>query len=319
MAKLAVFGVNSSIARHFLGILAQSGIKKSDVVVFTHHMGEEISFGEEDLITQDASLADWKEFDRAVFIQDEAAAQNYAVKLKKLGLRVINATEALRDIKDFALTDDYLSKGLKSSVSLPSPMTAALLKVLRPLNEFKIKAIHLNAYIGADIAGDEGLSELYNSTRRILMNDTQGGKQLFVKPLAFNVIPQAGSFIGEETEIEWMFNSEIKQLLGDKIKVHANCAMVPVFIGIGMFVNIETSQEIDVDCAYKALKNVKGVEIKNTQTNGDYAAITDTQGETKIFISRLREDLSSKNGISLWLSCDTNMAMANDLAILVKK
>ena len=320
MAKLAVFGINTPLFRHFLGILADSGIKKTDIALFSgKKMGEEISFGEEDLIFQDPALADWSEFDRAIFIQDEALAITYALNLKKVGIRVINATEALRDIDDLALDSDYLQKGKKTSQSLPSPMVAAFLKVLQPLQKAQIKAVRLSAYIGVDMWGDEGMNELYNATRRMLMNDTQTNKGIFAKQPAFNVLPQAGSFIGEETEVEWLFNTELKQTLGADVKVHANCATVPVFVGMGAFANIETKKEIDIDNLRKELQKLPTLRLLDEQNDGGYAAITDAQGEVKIYVSRLREDMSVKNGISLWWTADVNMAAANDIANLVKQ
>ncbi len=319
MARLAVFGINTPLFRHFLGILADSGIKKTDIALFSgKKTGEAISFGEEDLIFQDPTSADWSEFDCAVFIQDEAAAQNYAVKLQKSGLRIINATEALRDVKGLSLCTDYLQTSKNTSVSVPSPMIAALLKVLQPLQKRQIKAVRLSVYIGVDMWGDEGMNELYNATRRMLMNDTQTSKGIFTKQPAFNVLPQAGSFIGEETEIEWLFNTELKQTLGAKLKVHANCAIVPVFVGTGMFVNIETREEIDIDNLRRDMQKSPLIHLQDEQTDGGYAAITDAQGETKVFLSRIREDMSVENGISFWIACDVNMAAAGDIAALVK-
>ena len=51
------------------------------------------------------------------------------------------------------------------------------------------------------------------------------------------MLPQVGEFIGEETSLEWAINAEIKKVLNSDIKVHANCAFVPTFIGDAAFVN----------------------------------------------------------------------------------
>ena len=102
------------------------------------------------------------------------------------------------------------------------------------------------------------------------MNDTASSTGLFHKTIAFNVIPQVSSFIGEETEVEWLYNSQIKQVLGFNTKVHANCAVVPVFVGQGVFANIEVEEEIDADEVREDIKKAKGVLVVDRQEDGGY-------------------------------------------------
>ena len=52
----------------------------------------------------------------------------------------------------------------------------------------------------------------FSQIRRIYMNDTLADSQkVFNKQIAFNVIPQIGDFIGEETQCEWAMNAETKK------------------------------------------------------------------------------------------------------------
>ena len=149
------------------------------------------------------------------------------------------------------------------------------------------------------------------------MNDTASTTGLFHKTIAFNVIPQVGSFIGEETEIEWLYNSQIKQVLPNNAKVHANCAFVPAFVGQGIFANVEVEEEIDADEAREDIKKAKGVIVIDRQEDGGYITINDAQGENSVFISRIRQDISVENGISLWICGDAyKIAAQNILAIL---
>lgn len=88
------------------------------------------------------------------------------------------------------------------------------------------------------------------------MNDTLvDDQQVFHKQVAFNVIPQVGDFQGDETVVEWAFNAETKQILGPDVRVHANCAIIPAFIGCGQYVNVECAEDIDVEDARELMKN----------------------------------------------------------------
>ena len=161
------------------------------------------------------------------------------------------------------------------------------------------------------------MSELYNHTRKILMNEEPADKKVFPKTLAFNVIPQVGGFIGEETEEEWKLAVDIKRILGEKLKVHVNCAIVPVFVGLGAFVNIECARDVTPEEVRNIFKKAKGFLVVDSQKDGGYAALTDIQGEKDIFISRIRQDDGSDKGISFWIAGDVKKTTAADLVELI--
>ena len=139
----------------------------------------------------------------------------------------------------------------------------------------------------------------------------------FKYEIAFNVIPQVGSFIGEETANEWLFNTQCKQVLGCDTKVHANCALIPAFVGMGIYANIETKEDIDAGDVLEDIKKAKGVLVLDKQEDGGYFSLTDVQGENSVFVSRIRQDMTVENGISLWIAGDMyKIAAQNVLAIL---
>lgn len=319
MAKLAIVGARNAIISHLLEFLHLRGVKKDDITLLKAAGGnDELSFGDDTLRYANVAQADWDSFASVVFVADEVLAKDYIPQALKGKARVINATEAA----DFAFAPLVVSGAevLKSAplINYPHPLAAAALRALNVLKKYRIKTIRLSAYIGADMAGEEGMNELYNHTRRILMNDVPQDKRIFPKTLAFNVIPQAGSFIGEETEFEWMLNSQIKRGLGSEIKVHANCAIVPVFIGAGMFINAELDADADIDAAMGEFANARGIRLNDQQKDGGYATLTDAQGETDIFISRVRSDTTVDNGLGFWVSGDINLNAAADIAAILK-
>ena len=324
MLKYAIIGHNNALSHNILNLLEARGISSQDVGVFDlkPQGSVQVSYGESAELTV-LPIEDIPPSEVVIFTAHENHVPHYAKKFASTGAKVINATSALLGEAGIPMmvgmvNDDAFAKADKGIISVPHPLVAMLLGGLSGvIGKYGIKNIRLSAYISADIEGQDGMSELYNHTRRILMNDmSSSNDNLFHKPLAFNVIPQAGSFIGEETEIEWLYNAQIKQVLGDKIKVHANCAIVPSFIGVGQYVNIETIDDIDSDAAKEELKKSKGVTVINRQEDGGYASLTDVQGEGAIFISRIRQDMTVENGISLWIAGDIyNVAAQNILAL----
>ena len=327
MNNIAVIGYNNTLAKSLLELLALRGYGKENVSVFDANvLGEpKVSFGDEDIIVQSLDKIKVSDFAGAIFTGHEAVAARYARKLANSGIKVINTTTAFAGEEDVPMlvggvNDEALTK-VDNLISVPQPSVVQLLGALAEINhKYTIRNIRLSAYVSADIEGQDGMSELYNHTRRILMNDMgNGSSSLFHKTLAFNVIPQVGTFIGEETTCEWLYNTQIKQVLGAKVKVHANCAVVPVFVGLGQYANVETIKEIDADEAREDIKKTKGVLVLDRQVDSGYVSMTDAQGENSIFVSRVRQDMTVENGISLWIVGDTYKIAAQNILALLKQ
>ena len=191
-------------------------------------------------------------------------------------------------------------------VSIPSALVTQVLQPLANVNqELNLTHLTINAYVSTSVYGKEAMDELFNQTRKIFMNSSLADEEnIFKKQIAFNVLPQVGEFIGEETKTEWAVNAQIKKVLGGNMKVHANCAFVPAFIGIGMFVNAECLNEVDVDAIRTLIENTEGIVIFDRQVDGGYVSLTDVQGENDIYVSRVRQDLSVENGFSFWTVAD---------------
>lgn len=328
MHNIAVVGYNNTLSRNLLELLDLRGYTKENVRVFDANVHGEtkVSFGEEELAVYPLEQLNPAMVSAVVFTENEALASRYAHKFALAGTKVINATMALEGDADIPMlvggvNDDALSKAGKGIINVPQPAVVQLLGALAGIApKYKIKSIRLSAYVSADIEGQEGMSELYNHTRRILMNDVaMGTGGLFHKTLAFNVIPQVGSFIGEETQAEWLYNSQGKQVLGADVKIHANCAFVPAFVGTGQYANIETVEEIDADEAREEIKKAKGILVLDRQEDGGYASLTDVQGESSIFVSRIRQDVTVENGISIWIAGDAYKIAAQNILALLKQ
>lgn len=204
------------------------------------------------------------------------------------------------------LNGERISEAKKNIVSLPSAMvTQMLLPLEKVFRNNKIRRIVASAYISASVYGKEGMDELFNQTRKIFMNEPLvDDQQVFRKQIAFNVIPQVGEFIGEETRCEWAMNAETKKVLGGEVKVHANCAVVPAFIGAAQFVNVECENEVDVDVVREGMKSEPGIVVFDKNVEGGYVSLTDVQGEDAVYVSRLRQDASVENGFSFWSVAD---------------
>lgn len=313
MTKIAVVGVMESVGREILSFLEEDGVKSEDVFALEPRcpLGNQVSYGEDDeLDVLNLDEFDFSSVDIAVFAGNSETSKHFAAKAAKHA-KVIDCTDAFFAEPDVpmviaGLNDECIAAAKKNIVALPSAMvTQMLLPIKSVFKNNKIRRIVASAYISASVYGKEGMDELFNQTRKIFMNESLvDDQQVFRKQIAFNVIPQVGEFIGEETQCEWAMNAETKKVLGGEVKVHANCAVVPAFIGAAQFVNVECENELDVDDVREGMKSEPGIVVFDKNVDGGYVSLTDVQGEDAVYVSRLRQDVSVENGFSFWSVAD---------------
>lgn len=314
MSKIAVIGVLESVGREILSYLAEDGIKAKDVVAIDYKsvLGNQVSYGEDDeLDVLNLDDYDFVGVDAAIFATTAELAKRYVPKALAKGVKVIDSSTAFFADSDVPMivagvNNDKISEAKRGLVSIPSAAVTQMLTPLSGVNEkYLLKRIVVSTYMSTSIYGKEAMDELFDQIRKIYMNDTLADNQkIFNKQIAFNVIPQVGEFLGDETDCEWALNAETKKVLNGNIKVHANCAVVPTFIGCGQFINVECEDEVDIDDIRQLMAKIPGVIVFDKQVNGGYVTMTDVQGENDIYVSRLRQDVSVENGISFWCVAD---------------
>lgn len=327
MNNIAIIGYNNALAKNILELMSLRGYDKTNVKVFADNVQKNtfVSFGEDELEVDNIKNMNPSLFSAAIFTENDKLASTYITKLAKENVRIINSTKAFDGDDNISvivggINESKIANASKNIINVPHPYVVEFLSAIAGLKQkYTIKRITLNTYTSVDFEGQDGMSELYNQTRKILMNDTASTSGLFHKTIAFNVVPQVGSFIGEETEIEWLYNSQIKQVLGADVKIHANCAVVPAFVGQGVYANIEVEEEIDADEAREDIKKAKGVLVVDRQEDAGYITINDVQGESSVFVSRIRQDITVENGISLWISGDAYKIAAQNILALLKQ
>ena len=314
MNKIAVVGVTESIGREILAFLADGGYKVDDVYALEPRavLGTLASFGEEeDIDVDDLDKFDFSQVDIAIFASTEEIAKRYVQKAADKGCKVIDCSTHFFADQDVpmivaGINDEKLSEARKNIVSIPSATVTQILLPLAKIDEkYKINRLVVSSYTSTSAYGKEGMDELFDQTRKIFMNESLADHQkVFDKQIAFNVIPQVDEFIGDETKAEWSLNAETKKVLQRDIKVHANCAFVPAFIGNGAYVNVECQNDVDVDDVREMMKSTADVVVFDKTVKGGYVTLNDVQGEVEVYVSRLRQDVSVENGFSFWCVAD---------------
>jgi len=313
--RIAVVGATGNVGREILNVLAERQFPVDEVAALasSRSTGTEIDFGDsgETLKVKNLEHFDFAGWDIALFAAGSEVSKIYAPKAAAAGCTVIDNSSLYRMDPDVPLivpevnADAIAGYRKKNIIANPNCSTAQLVVALKPLHDAaKIKRVVVATYQSVSGTGKSGMDELFEQSRNIFVGDPNEPK-VYPKQIAFNVIPQAGDFLedGSTTE-EWKMVVETKKILDPTIKLTATCVRVPVFVGHSEAVNIEFENEISAEEAQNILREAPGVMLIDKREPGGYVTPVECVGDYATFISRVREDPTVENGLSLWVVSD---------------
>ena len=313
--RVVVAGASGNVGREMLNILAEREfpIDELAVVASSRSQGDQIEYGETGkmLTIKNIEHFDPTGWDMALFAIGSDATKIYAPKFAAAGCVVIDNSSLYRMDPDVPLIvpevnpdaiDGYTAKNI---IANPNCSTAQMVVALKPLHDkATIKRVVVATYQSVSGAGKAGMDELFEQSRNIFVGDPAEPKK-FTKQIAFNVIPHIDSFLDDgSTKEEWKMVAETKKILDPKVKVTATCVRVPVFVGHSEALNIEFEDEISAQEAQDILREAPGVMLIDKREDGGYVTPVECVGDYATFISRVREDSTVDNGLSLWCVSD---------------
>lgn len=311
--KVAIAGATGNVGREMLNILEERGFPVSEVVPLASRrsQGTEVSFGDRTLKVRALDTYDFSDTDICIMSAGGNVSKEWSPKIGRQGCVVIDNSSAFRYDQDVPLivpevNSDAISLfSRKNIIANPNCSTAQLVVAMKPLHDrARIKRIVVATYQSVSGAGKEGMDELFEQTRAVFVADPVTNKK-FTKRIAFNVIPHIDVFMEDGfTKEEWKMVAETKKMLDPKIKLTATCARVPVFIGHSEAVNVEFENPITADEAREILRDAPGCQVLDKREDGGYVTPYESAGEDATFISRIREDSTVDNGLSMWIVSD---------------
>ena len=312
--RVAVAGATGNVGRQLLAVLAERGFPADEVIALASRQsaGKEISFGDDiTLKVRDLAEFDFAGVDLGLFSPGGAVSKVHAPRAAAAGCVVIDNTSQFRMDEDVPLVvpevngEAIAGYGARNIIANPNCSTIQMVVALKPLHDqARIKRIVVATYQSTSGAGKQAMDELFDHTRAIYMNAREE-PQAFAKTIAFNVVPQIGSFLtdgstGEETKMV----RETQRILDPEILVSATCVRVPTFIGHAEAVNVEFHDPIDEEEARELLSAAPGVSVVDRPFDGGYITPVECAGEDATFVSRIRRDPTVANGLSLWIVSD---------------
>ena len=312
--KVAVVGATGNVGREILNTLSERQFPADEVVALasSRSAGTKVSFGEdEELKVRNLADFDFRGIDIVLSSPGAKVSAEHAPRAAKAGAVVIDNTSHFRMDPDVPLVVPEVNReaiaayGRRNIIANPNCSTIQMVVALKPLHDLAgITRAVVATYQSTSGAGREAMDELFNQTKAIYVNDPVV-KENFTKQIAFNLIPHIDAFMEDgATKEEWKMMVETKKILDPGIKLTATCVRVPVFIGHAEAINLEFEASISVEEARAALREAPGVTLVDHRADEGYVTPVEAAGDDAVYVSRLREDPTVENGLSLWVVSD---------------
>lgn len=317
--NVAVVGATGQVGRVMRTLLEERDFPVKSIRFFSsaRSAGTTLTFKGEEITVEDVATANYDGIDIAVFSAGASASLEYAPKLVAAGAVVVDNSSAWRKDPDVPLVvsevnPEDITNRPKGIIANPNCTTMAAMPVLRPLVDKAggLKRLFVSSYQAVSGSGLKGVEELVRQTEAGVTQNLAGlaldgravtlpDPQVYVAPIAFDVVALAGSIVddgSEETDEEQKLRNESRRILHiPNLKVSGTCVRVPVFTGHTLSIHAEFSGAITPDEARSVLATADGVRVVNVPTPLEAA------GRDEVLVGRIRQDQAVDDNYGLVL------------------
>lgn len=320
---LGVVGATGQVGQVVRQLLLDRDFPAESVRFFAsaRSAGQTLDFGGTSIEVEDLEDADPRGVDIAIFSAGASTSRAHAPRFAEAGAIVVDNSSAWRKDPNVPLVvsevnPEHLDDIPLGIVANPNCTTMAAMPVLKPLHDSAgLVRLIVSTYQAVSGAGLSGVKELSGLASAAVAGDFEGltysgeavampAPQVFAEPIAFNVVPFAGSLVDDglgETDEEQKLRNESRKILGIQgLLVSGTCVRVPVFTGHSLQVNAEFEKPISPQQAQEILSQAPGVRLENVPTPLKAA------GADPSLVGRIRQDegVPDGRGLAMFISGD---------------
>ncbi|MDQ2827003.1 MAG: aspartate-semialdehyde dehydrogenase [Actinomycetota bacterium] len=315
--NVGIVGATGLVGGLMRTLLAERGFPVEELRLFAsaRSAGRALSWAGGEVMVEDAATADFSGLDIALFAAGATLSKELAPRVAAAGVTVVDNSSGWRHDPDVPLVVAEVNAGAldsipKGIVANPNCTTMVAMPVLKPLHdEAGLRRIVVSTYQAVSGGGLRGVEELEKQVIDVAPHSAalayDGGAvafpapELYVAPIAFNVIPLAGTLVDDETDEEKKFRHESRKILGiPDLAVSCTCVRVPVYTGHCVSMNVEFDRPLSPERATELLASAAGVRLAAVPTPLAAAGIDLS------LVGRIRRDDGARNGLALFVSGD---------------
>ncbi len=272
--------------------------------------GRKIPFAGREIVVEELKGSVFDGVDLVISSTPDDVARDYIPDAVRRGCVVIDESGYWRMDPNVPLVipevNPHAIREHKGIIASPNCSTTQMVQALKPLHDAgRVRRVVVSTYQAVSGAGLAGNRDLLGGTKAQL-SDEPYQYECFPYPIAFNCIPQIGSskHKGYTSEEMKMVYETRKMLEDDSIQICPTCVRVPVSNCHSESILVETERKVAVDEARKLFAATPGLAVLDDLEKKVYPMPINGNRRDETFIGRIREDLSSPNGLAFWCVSD---------------
>ncbi len=313
--NVAIVGATGAVGETLLDVLDERDFPVGNLYLLASERsaGTTKKFKGKTVRVQNLADFDFSLAEIGLFSAGGSISAEYAPKAAAAGCIVVDNTSHFRydDDKPLVVPEvnaDAIAQYKDTNIiANPNCSTIQMLVALKPIHDaVGIERINVCTYQAVSGTGKDAMEELASQTANLL-NAKKVESKVYPKQIAFNALPQIDVFLEngytkEEMKMVW----ETNKIMGDdSIVVNPTAVRIPVFFGHSEACHIETKEKITAEQVTVLLEAAPGVEVIDTREDGGYpTAVSEGAGSDKVYVGRIRDDISHERGINLWVVSD---------------
>ncbi len=309
---VAVVGATGAVGQTTLKLLEERNFPVRDIRLFAsaRSIGKKLTFKGESIPVEVVSADSFKGIDFAFFSAGGTQSKEFAPHAIKAGAIVIDKSSAFRMEPTVPLVvpeiNGAAARKHQGIVSCPNCTTIVTVMPLKPLHDAgKLRRVIATSFQAVSGAGVGGVEELRTQAMAWSRGEQLTAK-FFQHQIAFNVIPHIdkfgeGGYTGEEMKLV----NEVRKILdAPDLAISPTTVRVPVFTAHSISVNAETERHLTAAQARAAFDRFPGLRVYDDPAQNKYPMPIVVEGQDDCFVGRIREDISTANGINFWVVGD---------------
>jgi aspartate-semialdehyde dehydrogenase len=281
-ARVGVVGATGVVGTVTLELLAERGFSDVRAYASSRSAGSVLAYGGGSLRVEEATAERLAgdELDLCFFSVGTGPSSELVPPTAEAGTTCIDKSDAFRLAEGIPLVvagvnDDAIDRG--QIIANPNCSAIQLSCVLKPLHAAAgLRRVRLATYQSMSGAGDAGVDRLRA-----------------VEPMQAD-LAMDWRLEGDEFDEEYKLRAETRKILGlPDLPIQATCIRIPVLVGHGQAIWVETEECLSPDQARSLLGSAPHLAFEDHPTPGSAA------GRDEVLIGRIRQG-SEPNELALW-------------------
>ena len=303
--NVAVVGATGLVGRTFLKVLEEYNFPINELVLYasSRSAGSKVNFMGKEYTIVELTKDAFDNCDIALFSAGGGVSKEFAPIAAAKGAVVVDNSSAWRMEEECALVvpeinmEDIYTKS--NIIANPNCSTIQSVLPLQALKPFGLKRIVYTTYQAVSGSGQKGVNDLAK---------TKAGEkpEFYPYDISKTCIPEIDSFLDDGyTKEEMKMTNETRKILHlPDLPVSATCIRVPVESCHGVMVMAELDKDFTIEEIKEAFKNQEGIVLYDDVKNHIYPNSIVAKDQDKVYVGRIRKDISTTNGILFYCVAD---------------